>query len=929
MERVELHCHSKFSKMDGLAHPADIVRFTREEGMSAVAITDNGSVSAFPEFARAALGCEYDVKPIFGIEAYIVDDYEKAVYNYNGQDMAIFIAVDVETTGFSATEDEIIEIGAVKICDGEVVDRFHTLVNSDKDIPNYIEKLTGISNEMVSDAPNIKAVMKEFCTFAGDTVLVAHNAKFDIRFLQAGAEQAGIYYCPAYIDTVMLCRYVYPEFPNYKLDTVCAELSIETGCSHRAMDDATACGMIFNRIIDRLKAESIDIEDANDRIEHCPKAFAKSTIYNCTVLLKNAKGKKMLYRMISQAEKRKDKKGRAVFSLRELCNHRKDFLLGSGCEAGLLYRAVISDKSDEEIEKIARYFDFIEVQPHLNNKFLIETERYPHIQVEQDLIDINLKLIALGEKLGIPIVVTGDVHYLNREDLPSRNVLMAYGGFAEDDDTDLHFRTTKEMLEAFSYLPEEKAEEIVVTNTNIIANLCEVIHFLPEGKHYPCTENDASELKRLCESKLRQIYKNSVSGKIKERLNWELEAIHNTHTEFAFLSLYHLIENLHIRPFDMNTRGCAGNVLVCFLLGISDINPIQYHLSPYFVFGFNRMKEADIVINFSKIMKEKIIAEYRNCNAPFVAFWASMDDCTSAEAAYAAVENYQTDKSIHFSDDEKDRIVGNLQGLYRAKEVYSSGMILIPKGYDPEDFTPIAVAEDGRIITYFNYYAMDNCLYKQDILDCCYLDMLERLEIITGEIPEELTYCEPEIMELFLDINGIWGCEELPEFKLEFQRGGGEQTSMEILKKAMPKNFDELVKVYGLCHGTNVWEHNAEILLKTGTVSLHEIISSRDDIYDYLQNKGIEEETAFLVAEAVRKGIWGRGYSKKHSEYVEMMLDAGVPIWFLWSCSQIDYLFPRAHAISYTRLNWRLGWYKVHYPEQYAKVAAEMMAENA
>ena len=917
MERVELHCHSKYSEMDGLAYPYDIVKLAQKEGMPAVAITDHGSVLMFPELEWATSYDDCNVKPIFGMEAYVVDDYEKAVYNYNGQDISVFIAVDVETTGFSAMKDDIIEIGAVKICNGEVVDRLSILVNPDKDIPKFIEELTGISNEMVSDAPDIKEAFREFCKFAGDNILVAHNANFDIRFLKAAAYKAGVNYCPTYIDTVMLCRYVYPEFRRYRLASVCEELGINIQHCHRAVDDATACGMIFNKITERLKVENVGIEYVNDNIEHCSKTFEKSATYHCTVLLKNSKGKKIIYNMISQAEKSKATKGRVVFSLRELCNNRGNVLLGSGCEAGLLYKAIINDKSEEEIEEIAKHFDFIEVQPHMNNKFLLEQETYPYIQTEQDLIDINQRLIALGERLSIPVVATADAHYLDKEDLLSRNVLRAYRGFAEDDDTDLHFRTTKEMLEAFFYLPDEKAREIVITNTNKIANMCEVIDFLPEGKHYPYNEDDSIEIRRLCESKLGKIYKDNVPEEIEERLNWELEAIHNTNTEFAFVLLHRLIEDLNVRPFDINTRGSAGNILVCFLLGISDINPIQYNLSPYFAFGFNKMKEADIDLNFSTNMREKAIAIYGNCDGISSTVLASTENCISEEVAYVAVENYQKKNNAIFSEDKVKKIVSDLQDVYECKNVHPGGIVLVPQGDELQDYTPLAFTKDNQAITYFNYYRLDNCLFKQDILPYFGLDMLEKLEEITGDMPDELTYCEPEIMKLFFDFNGVMGCEELPEFM--------HQGSLEILKKAMPKNFDELVKVFALCHGTDVWSDNAELLLEQGKADLSEIISSRDDIYDFLRNKGIDEETAYLITEQVRKGKWAYGHSKRYSEYVGILQDAGVPEWFIWSCSKICYLFPRAHAISYAKLNWRLGWYKVHYSEQYTKIVEEFI----
>lgn len=495
--------------MDGVAYPYDIVKFAEKEGMPAVAITDYGCILGFPEFEWAATIGQCEVKPLFGIEAYVVNDYEKAVYNYKGQDITKVVAVDIETTGFSAIKDEIIEISGVKICNGEVEDRFNILVNPGINIPRDIEKLTGITNEMVLRAPYIENAFIEFSKFAGNNVLIAYDTNFAVRFLKAAAIKAGVNYDPAYIDTKMLCRYLYPDFQRYTLNSVCKELEIDIDPYCCTVDYAVACGMVFSRAIERLKNEDVDIGSVNNIIKHSPSFFTMSETYHCTVLLKNPKGKKIIYNLISQAEQNKGRGNRNVFSLWELCNNRNNLLLGSGCEAGLLFRAIIDDKSEEEVEEIARCFDFIEVQPHMNNKYMLENPHKPHIQTEQDLIDINLKLILLGERLNIPVVATGDVHYLSKEDSLSRNVLRAFQGFVEDDETDLHFRTTKEMLKAFSYLPEDKEKEIVITNTNRIADMCELISFLPEGKHYPVNEDNSIELRKLCERKLVQTYKAS------------------------------------------------------------------------------------------------------------------------------------------------------------------------------------------------------------------------------------------------------------------------------------------------------------------------------------------------------------------------------------------------------------------------------------
>lgn len=475
MERVELHCHSKYSKLDGVAEPYDIVKFAQKEGMPAVAITDHGSVSGFSELERATENASCNVKPLFGMEAYVVNDYKKAVYNYSGRDIETFVVVDVETTGLSVTRDGIIEIGGVKICDGEVVDRFHIWVNPKINIPKEIEELTGITNERVEDVLYIEEAFIKFSEFAQNNLLVVYDAEFVVPFLKTAAGKAGISFFPAYIDTAMLCRYAYPNLRRYSLGSVCKKLGIDTQSDYHVVDYATVCGMVFNKVIAKIKAENIGIESINDIIMGGQKTFARMETYHCTVLAKNLQGKKIIQSMIVQAEQDENtRRGeKIIISLRELCNNRDNLLLGSACEAGLLFRAFLNEKSEEEIEEIAGYFDFIEVQPHMNNKYLLTNIRYPNIRTEQDLIDINLRLVLLGEKLDIPVVATGDVHYLEKEDWSRRNALWESLEYDEEDDTDLHFRSTEEMMEAFSYLPEKKAKEIVITNTNMIASVSE------------------------------------------------------------------------------------------------------------------------------------------------------------------------------------------------------------------------------------------------------------------------------------------------------------------------------------------------------------------------------------------------------------------------------------------------------------------------
>lgn len=913
MERVELHCHSKYSKMDGIAYPYDIVKFAEDNGMSAVAITDHGSIKAFPELEWATSGVDCDVKPIFGIEAYVVNDYEQVVYNYKGQDFGTVVVVDVETTGLSTNDDSIIEIGAIKLENGSVVDSFSTFVNPQRKLSEFIVGLTGITDEMVATAPLIAEAVKLFIEFAGDSVLVAHNANFDIGFIKKAAKDNDIVFEPSYIDTVMLSKYVYPDAKRRALPKLCEEIGIEVEKSHRAVDDAITCSKLYKKMIEGLDRDGIDISVVDNylNISH----FRKGPTFHSTVLIKDQKGKKILYNLISLAEQYNDSKD--IFSLKSLVNNREHLLIGSGCECGLLFRAVLDGKADDVIEEIAKKYDFIEVQPHTNNKYLLTSDRYPEITSEQDLINLNLKLIAVGEKLGIPVVATGDVHYINADDLISRNVLKSYLGFAEDDDTDLHFRTTKEMLDAFAYLGKEKAEEIVITNSNKIADMCQEFNLLPVGKKYPKIENQAALLREICVTRAEELFGNPIPANIMERLERELDSVHNSEMEFSFIYLYDLLGELQVEPYEINTRGCAGNLLISYLLGITDFCPTEYNLSPMFVFGAKNDKEPDIDVNFSEKKQKEALKEYAGENVS-AKLRAGTDACVSEEGAIYAIKEYESLKGVSLDETTKEKVIKDLSDVYREKSVHPGGIVIIPKEEDLYDFSPLDLREDGTATTYFNYYRLDDCLFKQDLLHYVGLDMLEKLENETGYFLCDLTYDEPEIMRLFtIDDETEELCADLPEYRYIGSR--------KILKQAKPKNFNELIKVIALSHGTDVWTDNAEKLLSEDKAALSDIIATRDDIFDYLIEHGIAEADAFTITEQIRKGVWARGRAKRHAEYMDMMREAGVPEWYIESCNKICYLFPRAHAISYARVNWRLAWYKVNYPKTYEMVASQYL----
>lgn len=544
MERVELHCHSKYSKTDGFACPYEIIEFAQKEGMPAVAITDHGSIRGFSEFELASSHKDCNVKPIYGVEAYIVNNFEKAVYHYTGQDLSTVIVVDIETTGFSPKRDCIIKICAIKLCNGKIVDKFITLVNPGIEIPAYIVELTQITDEMVLSAPCINEAFDAFVKFAGDNVLVAHDANFDIRFLKVEAQKNGVNFTPVYIDTVSLSRYAFPEIKRYKLDTLCNYLKINWKHCYGVFRDVIACAKIYLKTLQRLKELKTPISEVNHFIKNSSNIYEKMPAYHATILIKNLKGNKTIYNQISLA-KQEDKK-RPTIPLSAFYPEREGLLLGSGCEAGMLFQAIINDESDEKIEEIANQYDFLEVQPHTNNNFLLSSNRYPYIQTEQDLIDINMKIINLGEKLNIPVVATGDVHYLKNEDQISRTILLAYRGFVDPPNADLHFRSTKEMLNAFSYLSEEKAWEIVVINTNKIADICQLHSLFPAEQRRQIRTKAIKDLKRHYSTYWEEKINAPVSQSVIDHLNIEKELAVDA------VEKYQIEKNMKLKPEEYN-----------------------------------------------------------------------------------------------------------------------------------------------------------------------------------------------------------------------------------------------------------------------------------------------------------------------------------------------------------------------------------------
>lgn len=956
-KRVELHLHTNMSLMDGMSSPTALIAQAAKWGHSAVAITDHGVAQAFPEAMNASK--KYGIKVVYGVEAYYVNDSGGAVDGLQkralNEDIVVF---DIETTGFKPATESIIEIGAVKLRDGDIVERFSEFVNPGKAIPPNITELTGISDAMVADAPPIKEILPKFLEFVGDCPLSAHNASFDVGFINYNCAKLGIEREFTSVDTLTLARALLPHERHHKLDDVARALDLGDFNHHRACDDAEVTGRILLKFFAQLSQMGVrDIQGINDAIRNLTSG-GRVHYNHLIILVKNDVGLKNLYQLISESHLNHFKK-RPIVPRSVLDRYREGLILGSACEAGELFRAIVAKKPWGELRRIADYYDYLEVQPIGNNMFML---RDGTAKDEQELREFNETVVKLGQSLQKPVVATGDVHFLNPQDEVFRRILMAGQGFSDaDNQAPLYFKPTQEMLEEFSYLGTQKAFEIVVENPNRIAEMCEVIRPVPEGTYPPSIEGSAEDLQRICYTHARELYGDPLPKEIEDRIEAELQPIIHNGFDVMYMTAQKLIKKSNDAGYLVGSRGSVGSSVVAYFCGISEVNPLPPHYLcdecrsiefdhsetygcgadmpdkvcpkcgvkyrkdgfniPFFTFlGFKAEKEPDIDLNFAG---EYQTQAHRDCVELFgegQVFKAGTIGTIADKTAYGYVRKYLEERGMEVSKAEINRLTVGCTGVKRTTGQHPGGLIIVPRDRSIYEFCPVQHPADDPnstiITTHFDFHAIHDNLLKLDMLGHDNPTIIKHLEDLTGVKATTIPLDDPDTIGIFTDIHhlkdvsgtplepdpllGVTGAVAVPEFGTKFAR--------QMLIDTQPKNFDGLVRISGLSHGTDVWMGNAADLIKAGTATLNEVISARDDITMYLIAKGMDASLSFKTSEAIRKG---KGIVP---ETVEIMKEHGVPQWYIDSCQKIKYLYPKAHAVAYVMMAFRIAWYKVHRP---------------
>lgn len=963
-KRVELHCHTKMSDMDGVSDVKDIVKRAKKWGMPAIAVTDHGCVQAFTE-ANHALDRGDQFKVIYGVEGYLVDDMKQLVEHPRNQQFDdTYVVFDIETTGFSPINNKIIEIGGVKISGGIIVDRFSTFVNPDVPIPFRIEQLTGINDNMVLKAPRIEQVLKEFLEFCGNAALVAHNASFDISFIAYNAELMGIPFLPTVLDTVTLARLLLPHLNRFKLDTVAKALNISLANHHRAVDDAGATAEIFMTFLRMLKERDLTTLDQLNQLSALDEGgIKKLPTHHIIILAKNDVGRVNLYRLISMSHiKYYARRPRIPKSV--LNQYREGLIIGSACEAGELFQAVMRGAGNMEMGKIVDFYDYLEIQPLGNNAFMLRSDKST-ADSEQDLIRFNKRVIELGEQFHKPVCATCDVHFLDPEDEVYRRIIMAGKGFKDSDDqAPLYLRTTEEMLEEFQYLGPDKAKEVVITNTRLIADCCENISPVRPDKCAPVIPDSDTTLRNICYDKAHELYGDDLPPVVVERLERELNSIISNGFAVMYIISQKLVWKSNEDGYLVGSRGSVGSSFVATMSGITEVNPLSPHYYckkchysdfdsdevkkfsgmsgcdmpdlecpvcgaslekeghdiPFETFlGFQGDKEPDIDLNFSGEYQSKAHDYTEVIFGKGQTYRAGTIGTLADKTAYGYVKNYYEERGDSKRNCEINRIVQGCVGVRRTTGQHPGGIIVLPHGQDINSFTPVQrPANDmatNTVTTHFDYHSIDHNLLKLDILGHDDPTMIRMLQDLTGLDPvNDIPLDCQEVMSLFQNTGAlkivpedIGGCKlgalGIPEFGTDF--------AMQMLLDAQPKYFSDLVRISGLSHGTDVWLGNAKDLILSGQATIQTAICCRDDIMVYLINKGLEEGLAFTIMESVRKG---KGLKP---EWTEEMLGHGVPEWYIESCKKIKYMFPKAHAAAYVMMAWRIAYCKVFYPLAY------------
>lgn len=950
-KRVELHMHSNMSDMDGITPVKTLVKQAIKWGHPGLAITDHGVLQAFPDAQIASKGS--GLKMIYGVEGYLINDdsklYEEDVnYPLDGT----YIVFDIETTGFSPINDGITEIGAVKVVNGSIKGRYSTFVNPEKPIPAKVIELTGITNDMVRNERTISEVLPEFFEFCGDGALVAHNASFDISFIKEKARKSNMAIDPIVVDTLTLARLLLPALKRHKLNQVAKYLKISLENHHRAVDDANATAEIFLKFIKLLKDENISVLSEINNLSLERMDYTKYNTEHIIILAKNQQGIKDLYKLVSHSNiKTFYKKPRIPKSL--LAEMREHLIIGSACEAGELFKAILSGATDEELEEVAAFYDYLEIQPIGNNQFLIEKGI---ANDEENLRDYNRKIVKIGEKLNKPVVATCDVHFLNPEDEVYRRILMAGKGFSDaDNQPPLYFRTTEEMMAEFEYLGPEKCEEVVITNTNLIADMIEETKPVPDETSPPVIEGSDVELREMCYSKARRIYGDDLPEIVEKRLERELNSIIGNGYAVMYIIAQKLVTKSLEDGYLVGSRGSVGSSFAATMSDITEVNPlaphyickqckhsefindgtygsgadlpdkncpncdIPYtkdgHLIPFEVFlGFEGDKEPDIDLNFAGVYQATSHKYTEELFGEGYVYKAGTIGTIADKTAFGFVKKYFEEKELSVNSREVLRLSGGCTGVKRTSGQHPGGIMVIPSYKDVHDFCPIQYpandSKSGVITTHFDYHSLSGRILKLDILGHDVPTIIKDLEEITGVDIFDVPLDDQPTVKIFTSTESLNIVDEdyketigslgIPEFGTKFVR--------QMLVDTQPSTFDELVRISGLSHGTDVWLNNAQDLVRAGTTSLKSVIATRDDIMNYLIHAGLPNKEAFTIMERVRKG---KGLT---DENIALMKENEVPEWYIWSCNQIKYMFPKAHAVAYVMMSFRIAYFKVHYP---------------